>query len=121
MNLQQTREFMRHATDTALIVVDYQNDFVQYNGALYVPNAELLLPNIAAYTEIARNCSQSRAVFFTADWHPAETLHFDTWPKHCVQNTYGAQIFANLAPDYTLFKKGRSDKDDYSAMNASIF
>jgi nicotinamidase/pyrazinamidase len=77
---------------TALVVVDVQNDFAHPDGGLYVRDGENLVPTINA--QIAKAREAGAAVVYTADWHPASTPHFakdgGIWPDHCVMDTWGA-------------------------------
>lgn len=102
--------------NSALIVVDMQNDFVDRKGSLYVPGAEEIVPLINRITPMF-DCT-----FWTRDWHPESTSHFDTWPPHCVQNTWGAQFHDALeSPSFGfIISKGmRANEDSYSAFDGS--
>lgn len=58
----------------ALIVVDYQNDFVDPKGALYVPGAEKLYEKIVALIdEFHQN---GDLVTATKDFHPNNHCSF---------------------------------------------
>jgi len=59
---------------TALIVVDVQNDFADPAGSLYVQGGQDVVPVINA--EIAAAQKAGSPVFYTADWHPPSTPHF---------------------------------------------
>ena len=76
----------------ALIVVDYQNDFVPPDGALAVPEGDEIAARI---NELARSDDHDLVVA-TRDWHPREHGSFDAqggpWPVHCVADTDGAQL-----------------------------
>lgn len=117
--------------DTALIVIDVQNDFCT-GGALAVPNGEAVVPLINAMLPDYGAC------ILTQDWHPAghssfASQHADKepfgtvemsygtqvlWPDHCVQGTQGAEFHADLQTDAAnmIIRKGfRRDIDSYSA------
>lgn len=49
----------------------------------------------------------------TRDWHPESTVHFDSWPIHCIAGTRGAEYGAidRSAIDVEIFK-GFSNRDD---------
>ena len=116
---------------TALIVVDMQNDFADPRGALYVRGGEQVLP--VANAEIAKARAAGALVVYTQDWHPPSTPHFakdgGTWPVHCVRGTWGAALHRDLdvpaeADDsgVTLRKvvrTGTGDEDGYTAFEAS--
>ncbi|MDA0368685.1 MAG: bifunctional nicotinamidase/pyrazinamidase [Proteobacteria bacterium] len=114
-----------------LLVIDVQNDFCT-GGALAVPNGDDIVPIINRLQDRFPN------VVLTQDWHPADHTSFasqhkgknafDTvtaaygaqvlWPDHCVQNTPGADLHADLASAHAqlIIRKGfRRAVDSYSA------
>ncbi|MBC6442325.1 MAG: bifunctional nicotinamidase/pyrazinamidase [Rhodobacteraceae bacterium] len=117
-------------TDTALIVIDVQNDFCP-GGALEVAGGDEIVPGINALME------DFGAVVLTQDWHPADHSSFADnhdgaaeysviempygpqvlWPRHCVQGGAGAAFHADLRRDADLIlRKGfRRWVDSYSA------
>lgn len=78
---------------SALVVVDVQNDFCP-GGALGVTDGDLVVPPLNAWIKLFQEAGQP--IFFTRDWHPYDCEHFKTWPRHCVQNTLGADFHSNL-------------------------
>ncbi len=104
---------------TALIVVDVQNDFADPDGSLYVRGGEEVLPLINAEVESAR--AAGAAVFYTQDWHPASTPHFQKdggiWPVHCVQDTWGAALHPALKVEGEPVRKGSGGEDGYSGFS----
>jgi nicotinamidase/pyrazinamidase len=105
--------------ETALVVVDVQNDFADPNGNLYVKGGEHVVPVINA--EIARARSAGARVAYTADWHPETTPHFSKdggiWPVHCVGDTWGAAFHPNLIVDGPVVRKGTGGEDGYSGFS----
>jgi nicotinamidase/pyrazinamidase len=121
----------RAGENTALIVVDVQNDFCP-GGALAVPGGdEVVAP-------INRLIEKFGAVVLTQDWHPAGHASFASshpgkapfasvefsygpqtlWPDHCVQGTRGAAFHPQLVFDKAqlIVRKGfRAPIDSYSA------
>jgi nicotinamidase/pyrazinamidase len=101
---------------TALLVVDVQNDFADPNGSLYVKGGEETIPFINA--EIERAQRAGARVFYTQDWHPESTPHFQKdggiWPVHCVQGTWGAQLYTQLVVGGPVVQKGSNGEDGYS-------
>lgn len=97
------------ARETAVIVVDMQNDFVHPKGALFVPEAPKTVPAIAKLLEKARKAGVP--VFYTQDWHGEEDPEFAIWGRHAVAGTWGAEIVEELKPHEgdTLIKKLRYD------------
>jgi nicotinamidase/pyrazinamidase len=57
-------------------------------------------------------------VVYTQDWHPARTPHFQRdggmWPVHCVQDTWGAEFYADLVVQGQVVRKGTGGEDGYS-------
>ena len=84
--------------NTALIVVDLQNDFADPGGSLYVREGETIIPFVNR--EIGRAQAAGALVVYTQDWHPAATPHFakdgGIWPVHCVAETRGAAFHPAL-------------------------
>ena len=102
---------------TGLIVVDVQNDFADPRGSLYVTGGEEVVPLINAEIERARTAGAH--VFYTQDWHPQSTPHFQKdggiWPIHCVQETWGAELHPSLSVGEPVVRKGSNGEDGYSA------
>jgi nicotinamidase/pyrazinamidase len=119
------------AQDDVLLVVDVQNDFCP-GGALAIPDADQIVPVV---NRVARRFPH---IVLTQDWHPAGHQSFASshpgkkpfdvttlpygrqilWPDHCVQNTRGAELRADLDLPRAelLVRKGfRHDIDSYSA------
>ena len=120
-----------NASDTALIVVDVQNDFCP-GGALAVPGGDEVVSPINKLIQKFDN------VVLTQDWHPAGHQSFATshpgtrpfdsiklpygeqvlWPDHCVQGSDGAALRKDLAVWHAqvVVRKGwRREVDSYSA------
>jgi nicotinamidase/pyrazinamidase len=109
-------------TEKALVIVDVQNDFCP-GGALGVQDGDRIVPVLNKYIEKFAQAGQP--IFFTRDWHPPRTTHFNTdgglWPPHCVQGSKGAEFHPSLQlGSYTaLLSKGMAvDEDSYSAFDA---
>lgn len=105
--------------ETALVVVDVQNDFADPNGGLYVSGGEEVVPVVNS--EIAQARSAGARVVYTADWHPPSTPHFakdgGVWPVHCVGDTWGAEFHPNLIVDGPVVRKGTGGEDGYSGFS----
>ena len=100
---------------TCLIIVDVQNDFCP-GGALAAPKGNDIIPVI--------NELMDHFPFIVAskDWHPAQTIHFEKWPVHCVRATAGAAFHPHLDVKKIneVFLKGTGNSDDgYSAFEAT--
>lgn len=99
--------------NTALLVIDVQNDFME-GGALAVPEAAAILPTVNE--RIASN--DYEFVVATQDMHPEGHASFGLWPVHCVQATRGAELHADLLQDqiHTICRKGTDRTvDSYGA------
>lgn len=99
----------------ALLVVDVQNDFCP-GGALAVKEGDQVVP------VINKLMPQFSLVVASMDWHPADSIHFEKWPPHCVRQTEGADMHPDLHMSMIekIFLKGTQGKDDgYSAFEAT--
>jgi nicotinamidase/pyrazinamidase len=99
----------------ALLIVDVQNDFCT-GGTLAVPEGEKVVPIINSLLP------RFDWVVASKDWHPEMTRHFDKWPNHCVQHTYGAAFHPQLNDEKInqVFLKGTGNQDEgYSAFEAT--
>ena len=87
--------------NTALIIVDVQNDFVE-GGALAVTGGSQLAHDLAdAINDGTLN--EYDYLVTTQDWHIEPGSHFssnpdfvDSWPVHCVADTEGAGLVPTL-------------------------
>lgn len=70
--------------------VDAQRDFMLPGGALYVPGAERLLPNVARLVQMAR--SGKAFLVSSACQHTENDPEFKIFPPHCVRGTTGAEL-----------------------------
>jgi nicotinamidase/pyrazinamidase len=83
---------------TVFFDVDTQLDFVFPAGALYIPGAERVLPNIARLNAFA--AASGDLVISTMDAHSGNDREFAKWPPHCVAGTLGQR-----KPDSTLLQR----------------
>jgi nicotinamidase/pyrazinamidase len=107
------------ASDTALIVVDMQNDFCP-GGALAVAGGDRLAP------AIAEAAAGADTVVATRDLHPPDHVSFHArggpWPAHCVEGTVGAELHPSVAGMRfdIRHEKGRDrDREQYSDFDGS--
>jgi len=70
--------------------VDVQRDFMLPSGALYVPGAERLVPNIRRLVDLAR--SGSAFLISSACQHSPTDAEFSVFPPHCLRGTSGAEL-----------------------------
>jgi nicotinamidase/pyrazinamidase len=103
---------------SALVVVDVQNDFCP-GGSLAVPEGDWIIPVLNSYIRLF--AAAHLPVFASRDWHPKRTIHFKAfggrWPRHCVQNTKGAEFHPDLRlpEDAIVLSKGMDpQRDSYS-------
>lgn len=96
----------------ALIVVDVQNDFCE-GGSLAVTGGSGVASRVSRF--IAEHRGEYEYIVATRDHHIDPGAHFadepdfvDTWPRHCVAGTHGAEFH----PDFdtgaveAVFSKG---------------
>jgi nicotinamidase-related amidase len=84
------------ARETAVVVVDMQNDFVKPEGKLFVPTAPKTIEPIKRLLERAR--SKGVKVFYTQDTHYDNDPEFEIWGEHVKYGTWGWQIVDELRP-----------------------
>ncbi len=99
----------------ALFIVDLQNDFCPW-GALPTPKGDVIIPVLNKLMD------KFDLVLASKDWHPEDSIHFQKWPKHCIQGTKGAEFPDGLNAEKInkIFLKGTGNKDDgYSAFEAT--
>lgn len=122
---------MAYGAQDCLLVIDVQNDFMP-GGALAVPQGDEVV------AVINRLAMAFEHVVLTQDWHPAGHASFASshagrapfqttalpygeqvlWPDHCVQDTPGAALHADLHVPHArlLIRKGHhAGVDSYSA------
>jgi len=97
------------AKESALIVVDMQNDFAHERGSLFVPESRRTIEPIRLLIEKFRG--KNSTVIYTQDWHSEDDPEFKIWGSHAVANTWGAEIVDELKPKDgdILVKKLRYD------------
>ena len=108
----------------ALVVVDYQNDFV--DGALGFAGAEKLASGILALTE--EFLSQGAPVLFTLDTHTPDYLSTREGKNlpapHCIRGTHGWRLYGPLARymepcgGVSLIEKGSFGTVDFDCLRA---
>jgi nicotinamidase-related amidase len=84
------------ANNTAVIVVDMQNDFVKPEGTLMVPDAQGTIPNIQRLLENAR--ANGVKIAYTQDSQVENDPEFDIWPEHVRIGSWGWEIIEDLKP-----------------------
>jgi len=115
-----------------LLLVDPLNDFADKKGSLYVPDGEKIIP----FINELMNDEKFDKIILIQDWHPENHKSFASnnnaelfsikevngieqvmWPKHCVQNTWGAEPHTdlNIKWDHIVRKGKNLEIDSYSA------
>lgn len=109
--------------ETALIVVDVQNDFCP-GGALAVKAGNEVVPVFNRYLALFEKAGAP--VFAARDWHPKNHSSFKAqggpWPPHCIEDSEGARFHPDLRlpPNAVLISKGwRIEDDSYSEFEAT--
>ena len=95
--------------NTALLVIDMQNDFANPRGRLYVEQARETIPRIKRLLERARGRGVLR--IFTLDTHYPGDPEFTLWGEHAVKGSWGWMIVDELKPieGEILIEKPRYD------------
>ena len=108
-DIPRTEALELPAHQTALIVVDMQNDFAHPDGTLYGEEATTIIPVIQGLLERAR--AADLKIVFTQDWHGENDPEFKLWGEHAKAETWGAEIVAGLEPreNETHIRKLRYD------------
>jgi nicotinamidase/pyrazinamidase len=75
--------------------VDTQRDFMDSTGALYVPDAEAILPNVE---RLLREASDRKVTTISSRCaHETGDPEFEIFPPHCIEGSPGAErVFADL-------------------------
>ena len=116
--LQERKDF---SMSRLLVVVDYQNDFV--DGALGFKGAELIADNIAKLIkEFRQNKDEVVFTYDTHDENYLQTVEGKNLPvPHCMKGSQGWQLYPainELLSDAKVFEKpgfGSKDLGDYIA------
>ena len=98
---------------TVFFDVDTQIDFLFPAGALYVPGAEHIIPNIARLNRYA--AENGIPLVSTVDAHTENDPEFAAWPPHCIVGTVGQQKPASTLVGQIFLEKqdGRMGEFDY--------
>jgi nicotinamidase/pyrazinamidase len=84
---------------SALLIVDFQNDFTP-GGALAVPEGD----EVAERLNAMASSGDYDLVVATRDWHPAHHGSFHAsggiWPPHCVAGSPGAELHQALDQEH---------------------
>lgn len=116
-----------------LVIVDCQKDFCNPDGSLYVPGADMVAKEIAAYLDW--HYQNFDYITVIHDTHPANHCSFKEnggqWPVHCVKNTEGWRLHdaindtlsyrTNSCNRIIFIEKGTDpDREEYGAFEDSL-
>jgi nicotinamidase-related amidase len=105
--------------ESALLIIDMLNDFIEDTGALVVPGAKRIIPRIMQLLKDARQ--QGIPVIYVTDSHREDDHEFRYWPAHAISDTWGGEVIEELEPasgDFIVPKRRYSaffgtDLDNY--------
>lgn len=102
--------------------VDAQRDFMLPGGALYVPDAEKILPNLKRLVDAAN----AGRVFLvsSACQHAPDDPEFKSFGPHCIRGTFGAEIvIEGLTSDFFRIPSAQNFTwpDDWNRRHQVIF
>lgn len=93
---------------TVFVDIDTQFDFMNPNGALYVPDAEDITDNIRKLFVYAKE--HKIKILSSTDAHKADDPEFKLFPPHCVKDTPGNQkIEASTCKDNIIIENVEQD------------
>ncbi len=87
---------MMFEPESALLIIDMLNDFIEDGGALVVPQAKRIVPRLSGILAAARD--QGVKVIFVTDSHREDDHEFRWWPAHAVSDTWGGMVVDELRP-----------------------
>ena len=94
---------------TAVFCADMINDFCDKNGALYSDRIEKIIDPVSMLLTRAHEARMNNFLFLQ-DWHKPDALEFKSYPKHGIENTWGAETIPELqdlpfADKFRVFRK----------------
>ncbi len=93
---------------TVFVDIDTQFDFMNPNGALYVPDAENIIDNIKRLFDYAKE--HKIKILSSTDAHQVDDPEFKLFPPHCVKDTPGNQkIEASTCKDNIIIENVEQD------------
>lgn len=79
--------------DTAVIVVDMQNDFCHPDGVLYADASEAVIPRV---NDVVEQFGDDAAIIYTQDSHTADSDEFEQWGEHCRIGSWGHELHEDI-------------------------
>jgi nicotinamidase-related amidase len=95
-DIEYREDVVLPATQSALVIVDMQNDFVSERGSLFVESAADTVPTIRELLANAR--SSGVKIAYTQDTQFEDDPEWEIWPRHCEHGTWGWEIVDELKP-----------------------
>ncbi|MEM1976310.1 MAG: isochorismatase family cysteine hydrolase [Nitrososphaerota archaeon] len=92
----EVKDVVVKPAESALLIIDVQNDFASPSGRLYARGAEKIIQPIKSILLSARRAGAT--VIYTQDWHIRDDPEFKIWGEHAVEGTWGAEIVDELKP-----------------------
>ncbi|MBS1258361.1 MAG: Nicotinamidase [Candidatus Scalindua arabica] len=93
---------------TVFVDIDTQFDFMNPNGALYVPDAEGIIDNIKKLFDYAKE--HKIKILSSIDAHKVDDPEFRIFPPHCLKDTPGNQkIEASTCEDHIIIENVKQD------------
>lgn len=83
------------------IDVDTQCDFMNPDGALYVPGAENIKDILAKITKLAKD--EKIPILKTLDCHTSNDKEFNVFPPHCIEGTFGQASIRETSSNNAIF------------------
>jgi len=93
---------MGDETNTAVLVVDMQNDFCHPDGALYAPASEEAIDGVNDVLTKTYESGITKAIF-TQDTHKFDSPEFEQWGEHCVNGTWGHALHEDICVDPSVY------------------
>lgn len=91
-----------------ILFVDCQQDFMNRDGALYVPGSDEIKPVLDKITKLAKD--EKIPILKTMDCHIPNDKEFQDFPPHCIAETVGqASIIETAAVKAITFNKKTYD------------
>lgn len=91
--------------DTAFLDADTQVDFLDPSGALPVPGAETIVPNVRRLIDLAG--ARGIQLISVVDAHFEKDPEFGEWPPHCVAGTPGQRKISGTTWDDAILIPNR--------------
>lgn len=90
-------------SDVVFVDIDTQNDFLDYNGSLYIPGSENIRPNLKLLIDFAVN--NNLKIISTMDSHAEDDPEFLEFKPHCIPGSWGWQkIPETIYDNYQLIE-----------------